>query len=83
MLLASAASYGALTTLIEAQHPRHDQTRAFRRGVRFAGYATMAVYALAIPSAFVNPVISLVIIFAVNVYYMSPLPRPPHWLAEP
>ena len=49
---------------------------AFRRQVRLAGYVAAAVYILAIPAAFLHPAVSLTMILAVSIYYMTPLARP-------
>src|SRR5690348_17185798 len=76
VMLVNALAYTLLARAIEAQHHASERPPAFQQRSRIVGYAAAAAYAAAIPAAFFDPWISLALIFAVSLYYMTPISRP-------
>jgi hypothetical protein len=76
IMLANALAYGALLLTVRAQHQPGSLPAAFGRRCIGINLVAVAVYALAIPAAFVSPVLSLAMNFAVTLMYITPLPRP-------
>jgi uncharacterized membrane protein len=76
IMLANALAYGALLMAIRAQHDPAELPAAFGRRCIAINVIAGAVYALAIPAAFVSQVLSLAMNFAMTLIYMTPLPRP-------
>jgi len=76
VMLANGVIYGALDAAIRAQHPPGERPPAFGRRTRLINLGAGVTYALAIPAAYLSPILSLVMNFAVSVVYMTPWARP-------
>ena len=76
VMLANALAFSLLAVAIQRQHDPAERPRAFRGLARAINLAGLAAYTAAIPLAFVLPTLSLALITAVCVAYVTPLPRP-------
>ena len=76
VMLANALAYALLSAVILAQYRGEPRPRAFGRVPQAISAAAVTVYALAIPAAFFHPTLSLAMIFAMTLTYVTPLVRP-------
>jgi uncharacterized membrane protein len=76
VMLCNGFAYWALGAAIADQYDPSALPPAFSRRIVIVNAATLVVYALAIPAAFVQPALSLAMNFAMTLLYMTPLQRP-------
>ena len=76
IMLANGAAYGALTFAIRAQYPADAPPPVFRGAAVAINFAAIGLYVLAIPAAYLSPLLSLAMNLAVSFVYMSALARP-------
>jgi uncharacterized membrane protein len=76
VMLANALAFTGLALAIRRQHDPSERPAGFRGTARIINLGGLVAYAAAIPLAFALPTLSLALIFAVCLIYMTPLPRP-------
>ena len=76
VMLANGMAYALLSAVIMAQYKGEPKPAAFGRVPMLINAGAVVLYALAIPAAFFHPTVSLAMIFAVSLVYVSPLVRP-------
>jgi uncharacterized membrane protein len=76
VMLCNGFAYWALGAAIADQYEPSALPALFSRRIVIVNAATLTVYALAIPVAFVQPALSLAMNFAMTLLYMTPLQRP-------
>jgi uncharacterized membrane protein len=75
-MLAAGLGYSILSLAIRAQYVGEPAPAAMQRRGLLLNIAALGAYALAIPAAWLNPLISVALIFAPCVAYLTPLARP-------
>lgn len=75
-LLVAGLAFAALSVAVGAQYDAAEKPTAFRAGALRIHLAAQVTNALAIPAAFIEPRLSLAMMFAVGVLYTTRLARP-------
>ena len=76
IMLANGVVFSVLASAIRNQYPAGQAPAGFRGRALRINMAAITLYALAIPVAFVAPPLSLALIIANSILYMTPWPRP-------
>ncbi len=76
VMLANGVAYWALAAAIMAQHPPTAIPAVFLGRARALNVGAITAYVLAVPLAFVSPLISLALLLVVDILYVTPLARP-------
>jgi uncharacterized membrane protein len=76
VMLCNGLAYWALAEAIRSQHPRDAIPAAFRGRAALLNFGAIAAYTVAVPAAFVSPLISLALLLLVDLAYVTPLARP-------
>ena len=76
VMLVSGLVYGVLAAAVRAQYPPGQRPPALGSRTLLINAAAAVTYILAIPAAYVSPVLSLALNFAVSIAYMTRWARP-------
>jgi uncharacterized membrane protein len=76
VMLANGLAYALLSMVILAQYRGEPRPKAFGPIPLLISAGAVTIYALAIPVAYFHPTLSLAMLFAVNIVYVSTLVRP-------